>query len=901
MIASLRRFFSRLVHFLQPTRGEDELAREVASHLDLLEEQFRSRGMSVDEARRAAMLALGGVDQAKERHRDERSFAWLEDARRDSVHALRLLRRNPVMTVTAASSLAIGIGANAAIFSVANALLFRAPVGVTEPERLVDIGISRADGGLNPGSYPIYLDLGRRAGTLDGVYAQEMFPQSLSLEVGGSAASAEAVSGQFVTANFFDVLGVRPAVGRLLSKTDSLSPGGSPILVLSHGYWKRRFNSDPAIAGRALRLNGVSFDVVGVAPEGFQGTGILAADLWLPVTMVAAVKSQSEAVFESRAGRWLLMGGRLKAGVSVTQAAAEIEAIGLNLEREYPSPTGGGLRLLPASSLPGNRGLVAGFFMLLIGLVSLVLLAACANVSGLLLARGASRQPEIALRVALGAARARVVRQLLMETLLLFAAGAAAGLILAGGLTPWLVARLPAMPFPLALSIVLDGRVLAFTIALTLVAALVSGLVPALQACRPDPVAKMKDASQGPAGRSRLRNLFVITQMASSVALLIGAFLFVRALERAGSIDRGFDARGVELASLDLSAAGYSDTAAPLFWRELIDRVRQLNGVEAATLARVVPGGFEGIGLGLWPLGAVNGSSPAPFEPDGNIVEPGYFATLHIPLVAGRDFGPEDRAGTQPVAIVGEAAARHFWPGENPLGKFLAQSVGGPGKPPTTRTLLVVGVARDIKSTSLVDGLSESFLYLPLQQQYVAHLTSTMTIVTRARPDQPVAGAIRALLASLNKNPMIVNSRTLEDSVALGLVPQRVAASAAGCLGIFGLLLAAIGIYGVTAFAVTQRMREFGVRMALGARSTDIVLMVLRQGVRMALVGCVFGLSLAAAASQLLSGFLFGVPSLDPVLFGGAALLASAIGLAACFGPAYRATRTDALIVLRHE
>jgi len=452
-------------------------------------------------------------------------------------------------------------------------------------------------------------------------------------------------------------------------------------------------------------------------------------------------------------------------------------------------------------------------------------------------------------------------------------------------------------------SLALDGRVIAFTIGLSLIAALLSGLAPALQASKADLVVALKNDTQGPAGRSLLRHAFVVAQVAFSLMLVVGAGLFVRALERAGAIDPGFDPRGVELASVDLSMAGYTDTTGPRFARELLERVRQLPEVQAATLAKVLPGGFEGIGIGVTVPGAPQNWQRA-FRPDWNIVEPGYFATLRIPLVAGRDFNADDRAGMQSVAIVGEAAARYFWPGQNPIGKTMLRHVDAPAGSVTanvTQALVVVGVVRDIKSSSLVDGLAESFIYLPLQQQHSSRMTSTITIAARSTHGRRITDAIRTLVTSMNPNLPIVASQTLDESVALGLTPQRVAASVSGSLGLVGLLLAAIGIYGVTAFAVTRRTREFGIRIAMGAQRRDIVGMVLRQGMSLTAIGCAIGLMLGAAIAQVLAGFLFGLPPLDPVTFAGAAALFAAIGLAACYGPARRATRVDPLAALRDE
>ena len=708
---------------------------------------------------------------------------------------------------------------------------------------------------------------------------------------GFSRASApERVFGHFVTSNYFSVLGVQAAVGRVFDPAGDGRPGASPVVVLSRRFWVRRFNGDAAAVGQTIRLNGHPFTVIGVAPEGFQGTGVTAADAWMPLNVLPAMNNQSEAVFTNRDGGWLVIGGRLKPGVSVAAAAGEVAALGQALAREHPAtPVTKGLLLLPSSLVPGNRALVAVFVVLLTGMVSFVLLVACANVSGILLARGAARRREIAVRLSLGAGRGRLIRQLLTETTLLFAIGGAAGFVLARALTSLLLTWLSALPFPVVLSLTLDRRVMAFTIGMSLLAALASGLAPALQTSAAHPAGALKDEAQGFSSRSRLRHAFVVVQVALSVTLVVGAGLFARALARAGAHDPGYDPRGIELTTVDLSMGRYSEAAALAFWRSLLDRVRELPGVEDATIARVLPGGFESMELGLGLPGA---SADEAFQPDSNMVEPGYFATLRIPIIAGRDFNTGDRAGGQPVAIVGETAARRFWPGEGAVGKYLWQRTAS-----GTRAYLVVGVVGEIGSTSLIDGMSQSFVYVPVQQQ--SSFTSSLTIITRARRGESVANAVRKLVGSMNPDLPIAATPTLAESVALGLMPQRIAASIAGSLGTVGLLLAAIGIYGVTAFTVTRRLREFGIRVALGARRADILRIVLRQGLGLTFAGCAIGVMLAGALAHLLTVFLMGVPVLDPLTFAGAVTLFVLVGLGACYGPARRATGLDPLSVLR--
>jgi predicted permease len=897
-MAQLRRFFLRLSNVFRPERAEPDLARELASHLALIEEDSQRRGMTREEARLAARRAFGGVEHTKDLQRDARSFMWLDDAGRDLRQAARLLRRDPLFTLTAALSLAIGIGANTTIFTVANALLFQPPAGVVEPNRLVDIGSSRNRGGFGPTSYPNYLDIRQRTTTIDGAYAYSRFPQAMSVGGPGAGVRTESRFGSVVTVNYFTVLGAVPAVGRLFGAGDDGPAGASPVAVLGHGFWTRRFNQDPTIVGRTLTLNGHPFTVVGVASEGFHGTGVRALDVWVPMNMVAAVTAPGTAMLTDRAADRVLIGGRLKPGASVAGAAAEMDVIGRTLEREYPEQNRGtGLRLVASSPVPGNGGPIVAFLALLMVIVSLVLVIACANVAGVLLARAAARRQEIALRLAIGAGRARLVRQLLTETILLFALGGATGLLLARGMTSLLVTLLPTLPFPVDLSLTLDSRVIVFTAGLSLVAALLSGLAPALQAAKADVLSGLRNDA-GLVGRLRLRHAFVIGQVTFSIVLIIGAGLFVRALQRAASIDPGFDPHGVELASLDLSQAGYTNTTGPRFARELVDRVRELPDVQSATVASGLPGGFEVRRQPLTVPGVPPPSGQRFFIVDWNIVETGYFATLRTPIAAGRDFTITDRDGTQPVAIVSEGAARQFWPGQNAVGEYLSQPTMGPQGPTNpTRALLIIGVVRDVQSSSLIDGLARSLVYVPLQQQY----TSNMTIVARTTHGQRIADELRALLTSMNSNLPIATAQTLEDSVALGLAPQRVAASVSGSLGIVGLLLAGIGIYGVTAYAVARRTREIGIRIALGARRVDIIGMVLREGLSLTLIGSAIGVIVAAAISRVLAEFLFGIPPIDPLTFTGTTVLFVAIGLVACYMPARRATRIDAMESLRYE
>ena len=813
---------------------------------------------------------------------------------KDVVYALQLFRRDLLFAVTATLSLAIGIGANTTIFTVVDALLISNPAGVADSQRLVDIGRSQAGRGFDTSSYPSFLDLRARATAFTDVYAYRVDPQPMSL---GGDAGAERVYGAPVSANYFSALGVEPRVGRFFTLKDGETEGASPLAVIGYRLWTRHFHSDLHVVGQTIVLNGSAFMIVGVAPPGFQGTTVLAPDLWVPLSMVREVMPRDATdVLRSRATAWLMLGARLKPGVTLQQAQADTALIGQALEREHPVENKGrGLVVLTSSIFPGRMKPIAGFMALLTTIGGLVLLIACVNLSGVLLARGAGRRREIAVRLALGAGRGRLVRQLLTETAMLFVSGAIAGLALARGMTTALVGTLPALPVPVNVSLALDGRVIEFTLVLSLAAAVVSGLVPALQTSRADVVSGLKHDQQDRA-RLRLRNAFVVGQVALSLLLVVGAGLFTRALHGAASIDPGFEARGVELTAFDFSIAGYDEARGRAFEHQLLERVRALPGVEDASVAAVMPLGGEGMGLGNLSVPGASSPRGEPFvEADWNVVDPHYFSTMKMRLVAGRDFTDADRRDAPWVVIVNQTAARRFWPGADPLNQELAQSSDSQLRP-AQHHLRVVGVVRDFKGRSL-DDEPRAFVFVPVQQQYVPSLT----IVARAPEERQLAGDIRSLVASMDRNLPILRAQRFEEFASIGLVPQRVAASVSGSLGIVGLLLAAMGIYGVTAYGVARRTREIGIRMALGARPGHVVRMVLRQGLTMTLAGMAIGLPLAGGASLLLGSLLFGVAPIDPVTFTAAALLFVAVGLAACYGPARRATEIDAIKALRYE
>ena len=813
--------------------------------------------------------------------------SWIQDAR----FALRVLRKSPMFTVTAALSLAIGIGANSTIFSIANAMLFRGMPGIAAADRVVDIGRSRRPGDFDTMSYPNYADVRDRATTLSGVYAFMPEPAPMSL---GGREEAERIYGAVVTSNYFTVLGTSAHLGRLFVESDDKGPGANPVVVLSYELWQHRFAADAGLVGRSIVLNGLPFTVLGVAPRGFQGSTVLKPGLWVPMAMLTqTVPRRNPSLFTTRYANWLFVGGRLRDGVSIAQANQELHAISESLKREYPE-TNREISFVAAGTavMPGRRGIIAGFLGLLMGIVGLLLLIACVNLAGMLLARGAGRTREVAVRLALGANKWRLVRLLLTETVVVFAIGGAAGLLLSTWLTSLLLSVIPTLPVPVGVDITMDWRVVAFTVLLSLVAAVLCGLAPSLQAANPSlvPALKTESLDRGPA-RLRLRNIFVVGQVTMSLVLVIGAGLFVRALHHAATVPVGFDQENVDVVALDFSIAGYRGEAAEGFLRDLLGRIRQVPGVVAASAMVDLPldGGRMGFGSVTIP-----GVQPPPgytsLRADWNVSEPDGFKTLGIPIVKGRDFTDADTVGAPLVAVVNETFARTYLRDRDPIGtRFEMLDEDG------RKMVTIVGIARDARLVWIGEP-AEPHITIPRAQRDMERMSLIVkTSGTSAIPE------VRRIVREMNPNLPVIEASPLSEITAINVIPQRIAAAVAGTLGIVGLLLAAIGIYGVTAYAVSRRTREIGIRVALGARDADVMRLLLRQGATLAATGVVIGLLLAAAGSQLIASLLAGISGLDPVTFGGAAILFTAVALLATYLPARRALNVDPMVALRNE
>ena len=826
----------------------------------------------------------------------------------DILYAFRGLLKRPGFTAIAVLTLALGIGANTAIFSVVNATLMR-PLPVKDPERLVFVFNGPAGSVF---SYPDYAALRDQNNVFDGLLAWGGITASLN-----SNDQTDLVTGAIVSGNFFETLGVRAQLGRVISTEDDKTPGAHPVAVISQGLWQRRFAGDPNVVGRQLLLNGNTFTVIGVLPAGFDGLQLgVTRDLYVPLMMQATMRppragysgEMNPDLLNVRGNRWLFSVGRLKPGVTEEQAQASLALIAKQLEETYPVNRNRGVSVSAFSetSDPAGRRQLSSVARLLMGVVGIVLLIACANVANLLLARSSARTKEIAVRLAIGATRWRIVRLLLTEGVLLATLGGAAGLLLAW----WTARSLSAAPpptgaLPITPQFSIDTRVLLFTLGLSLLAGIVFGLAPALRASRPALVPALKDDAALFFERTRtfgLRNLLVITQVALSVVLLIAAGLFLRSLRQAQTIDPGFDAENVVAVPLNINLLRYTKAQGREFYRQVVERVEAIPGVESASLARVaaVSGGSSVRSLLIEGRAGSNnqfrseGGGAAPGDNESvssNVIGPRYFQTMGIGLLQGRDFNSQDTEDHPPVVIVNEAFVRRHFPSEDALGKRLSfNGQEGPWRE-------IVGVVRTSKYFSLGEAPTP-VAYLPLQQNH----ETGMILHVRAKVDpSTIAAAIRNEAQAIDRNVPVVNPERMSDRVMNSLYAARMGAILLAVFGGLALLLASIGLYGVMAFAVSRRTREMGIRVALGARPGDVFRLVLRQGMTLVITGLVLGLIVAALVTRLLASFLYGVSTTDAFTFTAIPVLLAGVAFLACYVPARKATRVDPLVALRYE
>ncbi|MBZ5537852.1 MAG: ABC transporter permease [Acidobacteriia bacterium] len=813
----------------------------------------------------------------------------------DLRQAIRMMLGNPGFTVVAVLTLALGIGANTTIFSWINSALLNPVPGLDRPSEVV--AMTQGKSGDNPlgFSYPDLEAMRDGQQSFTGITACGFTAMSLT-----GKGKPERVWGMVATANYFDVLGVRPILGRGFLPAEDEKPGGAPVAVISHRFWQTHFGGNPNIVGQTLEINQHPYTIVGVTPAVFQGsqTGVR-TEIWLPVMMEAQVNPQGDLLHDHHYF-WLLAFGRLKPGVALTQAQEEMT---LRLKREaknYPEEHKGhdSVTVYPLWRNPyGMNYFLATLLPILMSIAGLVLLLACANVANLVLVRAVGRRREIAIRMSLGASRWRLVRQLLVESLMVAMAGGAVALLI----TVWTAGTLMKFVsdggdggggFPISLIVRVDRTVLLATLAISALTALIFGILPALRASSEAPVTVLKEdtgSASGSLRKARLASGLVVAQVSLSLLLLICAGLLIRSFRSAQQIDPGFNPHNVLNASYDLFTAGYSEASGAEFNRQLVAKVEALPGMESVALADHVPLEFDHGSTSVKPEGYVPQADEL-METQEAIITPNYFRTLQIPLVKGRDFTLEDTKSSQRAVIVNEAFANRYWPNQEALGKQLNSDL-------THEWFTVVGVARDSKMTSLNEKPTP-FVFLPLYQVY----RPTVTLLARTTGDPLILDkTVEKTIHDLNADLVVFDVGSLESGEQIASFPQRLAGTFVGAFGLLALVLAAVGIYGVTAYTTRQRTHEIGIRMALGANKDNILRLVLRHGVRLTFVGVGLGLAGSFALTRYLSSLLLGVTSTDALTFSLVAVLLCAVALFASFIPARRAMRVDPVVALRYE
>jgi len=899
----------RLRSLFQRPRVEAELAAELSFHLDQLVAENVAAGMNAQEARHAALRTFGGVAQIEEECRETRGTRWLEELGQDLGYALRTFRRSPTFTLVAALSLALGIGANTAIFSLINALLLR-ELPVRDPAGLVAVGDPTRVSSLSQGSvrtdlfsFPLYEQVRGRNRVFTDVFASGRTGQLINIGIEPSGSQKESARGRLVSGNYFAVLGVSPILGRVFTAEEDRAPGAAPYLVISHGWWQRRFAGDPRVIGRTITLNRHPFTIIGVAPPEFFGDIVgVSTDLWIPLSMQPQV-NPGRMFLDRWDTSWLLMMGRLKPGVSLAQARAEMNVLVPRIIAEQANAQGDQLSVPDEPRIDVTPG-AAGFSRLrqefsqplftLMAIVALVLLVACANVANLLLERAMARQKEIALRLAVGAGRARLIRQLLTESLLLAVLGGLLGLLFAFWSGKALLSLVGATG---AIDLVPDLPVLAFTAGVALVTALLFGLAPALRATRVELAPTLKESTRSVAGDrsgAPLGKLLVVAQFAMSLLLVLGAGLFVRTLQNLQRVDLGYAREGLLLMNVDPVAAGYKGARLETLPRELVERLQALPGVSSVSYSE------NGIFSGTESATTIRIEGfKSPPEGDPNLafdrVGAGYFRTVGIPLLSGRDFELRDGPGALRVAVINEAMARQYFAGGDPLGKRLTLL----GQPDLDYE--IVGVARDARDHDL-RGAIPPRVYIPLSQ---SDDPGTVNVEVRTRTAaaapskmvEPIRQTIRAWDPNLPLTELEPLTAKIDDSIT----NERIIAKLSTVFGLLALLLAAIGLYGIISYTVARRGNELGIRMALGAQRSGVLWMVLRETLLLAVAGIALGVPASLGAAYAVSSRLFGLTAADPLTLAAAIAVLLAVALVAGLIPGSRATRVDPVVVLRYE
>ena len=815
---------------------------------------------------------------------------------KDLRYAIRMLIKTPGVTLVAVITLALGIGANTAIFSSVSAFTSR-PLPVPKPDQLIrPVEIAEDRGTADNFSYPDFVDYRNQSTVFSGLCAEDMVQVAIDTQE-----QNDVIWGQIVSGNFFDMLQIKPFMGRAFAPDEDGAPGAHPVVVLGHSLWQRRFASDPNIVGKTLRLNNRQFQVIGVAPESFKGTKFgLSMDFWAPMAMVGELSGSAD-LLTSRDSHWLTILGRLKPGVGVSQASAEMNAISLRLNQAYMDERSNNTQAKVVTEIDGRWGEAATVIktggMLAMAIVALVLLIACANVANLLLARAAARRKEIGIRLALGASRARLIRQLLTESLLLSLIGGGLGLLLANWMTDLMQGFIPVLQYNVVEDFfALDSRALMFTLVISVATGIVFGLAPAWNSSNPDVVPVLKGGSgiveKGRTRRVTLRSSLVVAQVALSLVVLVCAGLFIKSFRKAQQMDPGFDTKNAVLMTLNPPLVGYDNDRTRNFYQQITERARSIPGVEAVALTRLMPLGDSSNSNGpVLKEGETLARGSAGRDITTNVISPDYFKAMQIPIMEGRDFDDRDREKTQRVVIVNQRMAQVLWPGESAVGKRIF--IGADSHDP----LEVVGVVKSGKYRTLAED-PRMFFYYPLSQRR----PGIMTMVMRTNGDpRNFVGALRHEVQQLDRAVPMSAVKTMEQHMTWPLWGPSLAATLALAFGVIALLLSSIGLYSVMAYVVSQRTKEVGIRMALGASRHDVLKMITSQGMRLAIVGAGLGLVLALLLAKVMSSLLIGVSGYDVTTFVIVSVVLSVVAFVASYLPARRATKVNPLVALRYE
>jgi predicted permease len=893
------KFPLRLRSLLRRSQADLELDDELKFHLERQVSAKLAAGLQPAEARRQALVEFGGIEELKEECRDMRGINWLQDLAQDIRYGLRMLRKSPGFTAVAVFTLALGIGANTAIFSIIDSLLLR-PLDVDHPGQLAVLSFRQGSGPLlTQFSIADYRDIRSQTAAA--------FSDMLGFQLGFDGLSfqgkADRVLTNYVTGNYFPVLGLKPYLGRLILPSEGQSPGADPVVVLSYSLWKTRFGSDPQIVGKKVLINGHPSTVVGVTPQRFYGLypapGVQA---YLPLAMVSDYELGWPSDFMvNRILQNLYVLGRLRPGIRIDGAAAALKVVAERLSAQYPN-TDKGMALSVTSERfarpdPSTAPILITSATLFLALVALVLLLACANIANLLLVRATIREREMAVRAALGAARNRLIRQLLTESIVLALLGGCAGLLV--GL--WGSRAIASIdlhtPVPVNIYFGFDWRVFAYTFAAALLVGLLFGLVPALRASRTEITMALHESSRTvAAGKNHLRTSLVVLQVAGSLMLLVIAALFTRSLVAVQHSNLGFDPQNVVNLAMDPTEVGYGETQGLTFYNDLLARVRALPGMQSAALSSGTPLGDIGSNDYLKVSDDQVAWGQALPLVNYSVVSTGYFKMMHIPMVRGRGFAQEDSKGAPYVAVVNEAFAERFWPNQNPIGKHFAKVSGA-----TNPQYEIIGVAKNSRFLGL-SGPIDAYFYLPLAQNYPLATLQFLQVRSAAPPDAAIREAER-VVRSLAPNLPVFGVETMTESLDTlsGFLLFRLGAGFAAALGLLGLALAVVGIYGVISCSVSQRTHEIGIRIALGAERGQILKLILGQGLLIIGIGVLAGCTIAFAAARLVANLLVGVSPSDPLTYLGVSLVLAGVALLACYIPARRAMRVDPMVALRYE